>query len=178
VDTSGRRTSNTVTALGVTPSFDVFVTDRLSVGGEVSASWLATTAQLETPPGAAPPISDQGESHGYAFGVAPRIGYAFPLSESWAIWPRVSFRAHIARQEFDNTGVSVGRTFGTDGNLGIVHRLSKHALFEFGPLLAYRVRSVDGSMGSGSLGATSLLSTSEKSSSLSGGVRASLRLVF
>ena len=180
VDESGARSSHQWKGVGLAPSVDVFVIDGLSLGGRVTAAWLSSEARTTAPPGAGGLGGLQGESHGHTIGVAPRIGYALPLSETWAIWPRLSGGVDVTRQQYEGLGRTVSRTFGGELNVGVVLRLGRHALFDFGPVVAYRSTNTDGTPEAGGAGVPSALGigSSEQSSSLGGGMRASLRVVF
>lgn len=173
------RSTEKSTSVGPAPSLDVFVTDRLSVGGRASAAWLGSTAKFETAPESGPVTSYEGESSGYSLGIAPRVGYAIPLADTWALWPRVSVSMDVTRQQFENTSRAISRTLGAELNLGFVLRLGRHALFDFGPIVSYQATSTKGRMGSGVLGDPSPdVMPSQESSSLDGGLRASLGLTF
>ena len=180
VDESGARSSHESTGVGLAPSVDVFVLEGLSLGGRATAAWLSSEVRTTPPPGVGALGGLQGDSHGHTIGVAPRIGYALALSETWAIWPRLSGGVDVTRQQFEGLGRTVSRTFSGAIDVGVVLRLGRHALFDFGPVVAYRSTHTDGQLGAVSVGFPSPagIGSSERSSSLGGGMRASLRVVF
>ncbi len=65
------------TTLVVAPAADVFVSDRLSLGGQLTYVQSSTSAFFAS-------------ADYVSIGLAPRIGYALPLSELWSLYPRVS----------------------------------------------------------------------------------------
>lgn len=126
------------TVLALTPSADTFVTERFSVGGRASAG-LLSTKETDTVVVSDVPSSLRYESHGYTLGLAPRVGYVIPLSSSFAFWPRVGGGFEISRQAYEGPQSRVlTRAYFVESNLGVVLRVSKHALFDIGPVLAYR----------------------------------------
>ena len=64
------------TGFALHPAFDYFVMDYLSVGGSVTLAWAKT--------------SWHGKGEGKTgFGIAPRVGYAFPIADDISFWPKV-----------------------------------------------------------------------------------------
>ena len=61
-------------------AFDGFVTDGLSVGGSLSYFWTSTKQ---------PSATNSNSVDGFM--IMPRVGYALPIGQAAAIWPRVGF---------------------------------------------------------------------------------------
>lgn len=102
------------TSIRFSPSADVFVTERLSLGARASVGWTKYFAY----PG--------GE---VIAGVAPRIGYALPITSTFAFWPRLGVGADFG---------GPGQMYFADADAGFVVRVSKHLLIDLGPVLTVR----------------------------------------
>lgn len=103
--------------VGLAPSADVFVTERLSLGARVSVGWTKVG-----------PFGD------FSAGGAPRIGYALPISSSFAFWPRLGVGADFG---------GLGQTYFADADAGFVMRVSKHLLVDLGPVVTVRRTYLD-----------------------------------
>ncbi|MEY4578480.1 MAG: hypothetical protein RL701_3183 [Pseudomonadota bacterium] len=66
-----QHSSDDVTTIQLAPSADYFIIDNLSVGGVISVDY-----------------SRSGNSDGIRFGIGPRVGYNFGLSDTFSIWPK------------------------------------------------------------------------------------------
>lgn len=112
---------------------------------------------------------------GYTLGIAPRVGYAIPLSSSIALWPRLGVGYEVSRQSVeDSDAETVMRTFFVESILGVGVRVSKHAFFDVGPVVSYRRSTSDAPIGTPTYGAVLPGSTE----AFGGSLRASLRLDF
>jgi hypothetical protein len=60
--------------LELAPAFDYFVVNGFSVGGFVSLDYTKS-----------------GDNHATRFGIGPRVGYNFTLSDLLSLWPKVGF---------------------------------------------------------------------------------------
>lgn len=145
-DPQGLHETYKATVLALTPSADVFVTNRLSVGALLEAGILSTsTTQQQAPamPGTAAPPSYTASERGYTVGIAPRVGYVVPLATSVALWPRLGGGYEISRRMDDNDTRTLTRTLFVEANLGVGIRVAKHAFFDLGPVLQYRRASTE-----------------------------------
>lgn len=74
-------------------AFDYAVVDHLTIGGAVYAAFVPsnkTTTQATAANGTVTTTtSDNGTTT--VFGIAPRVGYAIPISSAFAFWPRGGF---------------------------------------------------------------------------------------
>jgi hypothetical protein len=61
-----------ITSIQMEPAVDYFLIDNLSIGGFLEFMY----------------VSDQG-GHAFTFGVGPRVGYNFTLSDLISFWPKV-----------------------------------------------------------------------------------------
>lgn len=124
--------SQRVTTFGVTPSADVFVAPRLSLGSQLSAFRATVRSEIEsTFTGAA---------------WKPRIGYVFPIGDDLSFWLRGfgSFTvAHVTNESSPQVGgaatnseqTTLGWGFGAEGAL--VAPLGRHVVLTFGPTSSY-----------------------------------------
>ncbi|MBX3233089.1 MAG: hypothetical protein KIT84_13040 [Labilithrix sp.] len=111
--------------ISLMPSADVFVTDRLSLGGRAGVTW-----------------STQPSADALSFAVAPRVGYAFPLGGGFALWPRLSLGADIGRANVAGGGIA-NRIYSASTNVGLVARVTPHLFFDIGPVITYRTTDID-----------------------------------
>jgi hypothetical protein len=82
---------NNFTAFSFQPSADFFVSRHVSIGGQIGFSYNRFTTH-PTSYGISQSYgsTDMG---GFTLGLAPRVGYLFPMSEHFALWPRVAIGA-------------------------------------------------------------------------------------
>ncbi len=76
------------TTITIQPAADYFVTDGLSVGGFVGYT-----------------STSQSGAKSHAIGIGPRVGYALPISDQLAFWPRLGLAYYSV--SFDVAGMSV-----------------------------------------------------------------------
>jgi hypothetical protein len=140
----------TASTVWMAPSFDVFVRDRLSIGGAVSASygWGERTTIVS-------PLQTQHmEGRGYAYAIVPRIGYAIPFGPSFALWPRLglgltggstNYASNMAGGDFR----SESHTFIADIELGLVARVHRYIYVRASPDLMLRLGRSQSTVSSG-----------------------------
>lgn len=129
-------------SIGLTPSFDVFVSDHVTLGGRIGA--FRSTATYVQQPATGGATTATTSSEGYAIGIAPRVGYVLPLTESLALWPQVGLDVYESRTETDGTGRTLWRSFGAEVELGLLVPLGSHVVVRLAPTLAYSHASSDG----------------------------------
>lgn len=155
--------------LGVSPSIDVFVTERLTIGGRVTAGrYTASSVMRSTIPGTTQTTALSTGSEGYVLAVAPRVGYLVPLTESLAFWPQVGVMYGQSRSESDRAWRTLSRSVGVEVEAGLVMPIGRHVVVRVAPTLAYGFVWTD---------STALL-PSEDTESVRAGVRAQVGLVF
>lgn len=77
----------------INPGIDVFVIDRLSIGGEIlfgTSSSKDETEVTDKRTGNTSTETNDGPTSTF-FGFMPRVGYAVPLGSSFSVWPRGGF---------------------------------------------------------------------------------------
>ena len=154
--------------IGLSPSIDIFVTDRLTVGARVTAARSASTSILRsTVAGTTTTIGSSG-SEGYVLSVAPRVGYLVPLTEGVALWPQIGVTYGQSRAENDGSGRTLARSFGAEIEAGLLLPVARHVLVRVAPTLAYGYTWAD---------ATGVF-RSEDTDSVHAGVRAEIGLAF
>lgn len=177
MDLSGNHSTYKSTVFALTPSADVFVTERFSVGAQLGAGIISsstTQAQGATVPGSPPSPDFSSSTRGYTVGIAPRVGYVVPLSSSVALWPRIGGGYEVSRQMVDDAdGRTIMRTWFTEASFGVGVRVAKHVLFDVGPVLHYRRLSSEASPGTASLYGSVVPGSTE---SFGASLRAALRL--
>src|SRR5688572_26870533 len=76
------RTPGDVTTVTLAPAVDYFIIDKLSIGGFISLEHMTV-----------------GEYDATTFGIGPRVGYNFTLSDAVSLWPKAGL-------SFSSTSVS------------------------------------------------------------------------
>lgn len=87
----------TTTQVGIRPSFDVFVSNRLTLGGDLGFdyTWRSSTA------GTLGGLGAESPSSGFTVTFAPRIGYYVPIGDALAIWPRAAVGVEAGQRTSD-----------------------------------------------------------------------------
>jgi len=149
-----------------TPSIDVFVTRRLTVGGRLTLARNTSSYQVSTPGSSGSLTQQIYESEGYGIGLAPRVGYVFPIMDGLLFWPQLSLGFSQTRDESTIGPRALARSLSGDVDLGLVAPLGRHVLFRVAPTVAYTFTDRD------------LVATSESYDSVNVGLRAQLGLAF
>ncbi len=124
-------TETKTTSFGIAPSFDVFVTKHLTLGGTFSFGYQWQSSNFDPQRGGLVPSS------GYDVSASPRVGYWIPISDSVAFWPRLGASVGGSRRQSDvaapfdivQTGIRVGASL----DLDLALPLTKHLVFLVGP---------------------------------------------
>lgn len=119
--------------------FDYTIIPNLTLGGEVIA-WF-TLGGSTSLSGPAVGNGSQGNAGGNAFGIAPRIGYIFNLSDVFAIWPRGGLSYYDANYSLQNpqfracNDTANANLFGLDIDPVLTISPVEHFAFMAGPTL-------------------------------------------
>jgi hypothetical protein len=115
--------------------FDYTIIQGLTLGGEVIAFFtLGGNTSVNNAP-------NQPNPGGNAFGVAPRVGYIFPLSDVIAIWPRGGVSYYDANYSAQNVtfnrcnNTANANVFGLDIDPVLTIAPVNHFAFMVGPTL-------------------------------------------
>jgi hypothetical protein len=95
--------------------FDYAVIDRLTLGGSIA--FAVQTGSSETQSQGAGSVTNDAAKATY-FAIAPRIGYALPLSDLFVFWPRAGFSFNL---------LHISNPDRVNGNPGIVTSSSTNA---------------------------------------------------
>lgn len=127
------------------PSVDVFVRERLSIGGTIAVSLAHGKSTSNGNLGTPFPV----ESNGFGFTVMPRIGYAIPLGSTFAVWPRlgIGYSGGLTATTSSNTAPWGERWMG-DAELGLVTRLHRYVYLNVAPRLSVTVNRISAVPGS------------------------------
>lgn len=155
--TYGSATSETAygttraTSLAFAPSADVFVIEGLSLGGTATIGRSTVTTSSTGQPGGAP--AGELTSTSIRRSIAPRVGYAIPITREILVWPRAFVELGSTSAEVGTNGsggVLPGPASGGDGSLWAVggdvqaiFTLSTHVLVGIGPRLTHWRESRD-----------------------------------
>jgi hypothetical protein len=119
------------TSFGVAPSFDVFVTKHLTLGGTFSFGYQWQSSNFDPQVGGTIPTS------GYDISVSPRVGYWFSISDSVALWPRLGATLGGSRRRSDVGAPfdvdQAGARLGASLDLDLALPITKHLVFLVGP---------------------------------------------
>jgi hypothetical protein len=127
---AGNPTAYNIPRLG----FDYTIIPNLTIGGEVIAFFtLGGSVNFNN--------ASQGSAGGNAFGIAPRVGYIFNLSDVFAIWPRAGFSYYDANYSLQNptftacNNTANANLFGLDIDPVVTISPVQHFAFMAGPTL-------------------------------------------
>lgn len=153
--TYGSATSETTygttrtTSLAFAPSADVFVIEGLSVGGAVMIGRSTLTTTSTGQPGGAGELT----STSIRRSIAPRVGYAIPITREILLWPRAFVELGSTSAEMGTSGSGGvlpsptsggdGSFWGVGGDVQAVFAISTHVLLGIGPRLAHWRESRD-----------------------------------
>jgi hypothetical protein len=145
--TGGQKSSADMVWLA--PSVDVFVHDRVSIGGTLAVSLARGTSTI---PGVLGQEPQTVTGTGFGFTVMPRVGYAIPLGSTFALWPRVGFGYGASSASYDDSLMDArppwtDRWMG-EAELGLVARLHRHVYVNLAPRLALTVNRTGSESGS------------------------------
>lgn len=106
-----------MTSLWLAPSLDWFVVDRVSIGGSISVSNTHYEA------------SNGGQQDLFGASIAPRVGYAVPLTRAIAFWPRIEgqYGFLVVGEQKAVSGVALR------ANAGFVFRAGENVMIDIGP---------------------------------------------
>ena len=114
--------------------FDYTIIPNLTIGGELMAFFtLGGSTTFNN--------ASQGNAGGNAFGVAPRVGNIFNLSDVFAIWPRGGFSYYDANYSLQNAqfnrcnNTANANVFGLDIDPVLTISPVSHFAFQVGPSL-------------------------------------------
>ncbi len=136
--------SLTSTSVAVRPSLDVFVTPRVTLGGELGFGYQWMTEPLYDPRAEG---SGDVRSQYYQLSAMGRIGYYLPLSESIAFWPRLAAggtyqRDTRGREVSDIPPSEVARVaFRATADLDLAVPITKHLFLLAGPRVSATLAS-------------------------------------
>jgi hypothetical protein len=111
-----------ITTLWLAPSLDWFVVDRVSIGGSIGVS--NTHAE----------VSGGGQQDIFGAQIAPRVGYAVPLTRAIAFWPRIEGQYGFMLVGAQNASSSVA----VRANGGFVFRAGENVMVDVGPYAQWR----------------------------------------
>lgn len=119
---------SSATTFFVAPALDVFVLDRLSIGGAVQFQWQQQSVELQ-PGGAFDLPSTLG------FHILPRVGYLFRIGDRVALWPRIG-AGYTTSQVATAPGVK--RTSSgllLEADIGLLYRVNEVFFLRLAPAL-------------------------------------------
>ncbi|XXY45950.1 hypothetical protein WME91_38700 [Sorangium sp. So ce269] len=125
----------------ISPSVDVFVIDRLSIGATVGLSYSSRDYARDGSGGAGTPT----EGHSTTISAVPRVGYALALGEPLTLWPRAGIGYSGTRAEYGGeieTNAWIGVV-----DLGLIYRPTKYVYLHAAPEVALRVSNIKGERG-------------------------------
>ncbi|MBX3129868.1 MAG: hypothetical protein KF718_24340 [Polyangiaceae bacterium] len=105
--------------IAIAPALDYFVTDGVSVGGQI-AFWRAS----------------QGDDSMQMIGIGPRVGYNLGLTETISLWPKVGVRYAMLSTKADVGGTTVesdGSKLTLQAHVPLLIHPAKHFFIGIGP---------------------------------------------
>ena len=130
---------STTTTYGLAPSADFFVgPPGLSIGGRIELFHIDQRSSSDV-------TSSTSSSTTRSF--APRVGWAFPVTDFLVLWPRVELEFGSGDSKSSSTGTPDRSSHNTrlqaSGELSMVFPIQRHVSFSFGPVLAYSSATSD-----------------------------------
>jgi hypothetical protein len=97
-------------------AFDVTVIKQLTIGAGIAFGFgLGGTRKDQVVQGGQKTTQESDAPTATAIGIAPRIGYIFPISDVFAFWPRFGFAFYSVSSSQDiNTGPGIATVKATD----------------------------------------------------------------
>jgi hypothetical protein len=129
--TAGNQTFYNLPRLG----FDYTIIPNLTIGGEAIA-WFTLGGSTQANNAPSNPVPG-----GNVFGIAPRVGYIFNLSDVFAIWPRLGVSYYDANYSFQDlvqnrcNDTANANLFGLDVDPVLTISPVQHFAFTAGPTL-------------------------------------------
>jgi hypothetical protein len=151
-ESDGMKTSATL--LRFRPSADVFIVRGLSVGGSIGIERTTQTAEGVADGSTLVGSSVVGSGTRTTSGrnIAPRVGYAFRLTDDLVLWPRVGFGYGTSEttQSQGSTPIVIpagdvehGETWSIGADASLLYLLGRHAALAVGPQIQYVHAKVD-----------------------------------
>lgn len=120
----------TRTSYALAPTVDYFLRDGLSVGGSVFYQHADTEMDAPNQTGV---WGDQSE---HAVGLAPRVGFAWPLGKDMSLWSRVGGAYTYSVGNFGDGPNTRGSTWQASAEVMLVVQPSSSLFFAAGPRFA------------------------------------------
>jgi hypothetical protein len=127
----------TATTFWFAPSADVFVINHLSIGGMVEVAY--TSNSVSEPTGNARSVNVNVPSN-TSFGIMPRVGWMFALTDRWAVWPRFSlgYASSAVGSIPNNAGTAaIGGSsiygLAIDADVGVLFRVNESFFIRLAP---------------------------------------------
>lgn len=135
-----------MTAYGIAPSADFFVgSGGLSVGGKLEIFHQDQRNSVM----ADPSTTSTSSSTSRAF--APRVGYAFAVTDFLVLWPRLELEFGSGETTYASAGApdqsSHATHFQASGELAMVFPIQRHVAFSIGPRMSYFSSDSDDALG-------------------------------
>jgi hypothetical protein len=137
------------------PSADYFVIDHLSIGGLIEVVATSSSVDVQANPNAATQSFSLPSTTNFTF--LPRVGWMFPLSDRFGIWPRAgigyaSRQSASANNNFANTSKDTYSSLIFDIDVGFLYRVNENWFLRAAPEITFGVggtHSVSGDFGNG-----------------------------
>lgn len=120
--------------LAFTPSVDVLVGERLTLGGTVGLSRTTQRTEMGQSIGG---VISPSRSTGTSTFAQPRIGYLQPLGRGVYLWPRLALRAGGTWSEVNDASQVKALDLGVELDAPIVFPLSRWVFLQASPVASY-----------------------------------------
>lgn len=136
---AGATLTSSVDSISVGPSLDVFIANRISIGGMAGFAYGWGTQRFVAQGGE---TVERGTS--FTVGVAPRVGYVIPLAAGFSLWPRAGVGFTFSRADTEDvspgapprlSSVAGGIRSAIGVDLGLVFRPAPNIVFSAIPEL-------------------------------------------
>jgi hypothetical protein len=131
--------TRTTTTFFLAPSADYFVIDQLSIGAQVELAFQSGSDELRLNQNSTTTFKRPSTT---SITLLPRIGYLFPISNRFAIWPRAGIGYTSQQTVVGTVPNSAIEHFGAalvDLDVGFLYRLNEAVYLRMAPDLAFSV---------------------------------------
>jgi len=124
VTNNNAQTTTHTTTFWFAPAADYFILDRLSVGGLIEVASTSRTDKTKTTNNGNTVEREEDRPTTTAFTLLPRVGYMFPITSRFAIWPRGGI-GYATRQNVIATGKESFSAFIFSADVPVIFRINE-----------------------------------------------------
>jgi len=131
-------TTTHLTTFWFAPAADYFIIDHLSIGGLLEVATTSGSIKTKAPNtnGNGTTETDTDRPTTTAFTFLPRVGYMFPITSRFAIWPRGGI-GYASRQDVEGTGKNTFSSLIFSADVPFIYRINETFFVSAAPELTF-----------------------------------------